>query len=262
MLTTLWLVLATPQVASSLDAVEALPIVARLESGPTTVVVRGKLSRAAARKARDLAAAVYADVNARFVQGEGPVSAPVSLCLFETAEAYERFVLQVFGPEPHSALGFYSPAERLVVANLGHSYGNLRHELVHPLLDDDFPRIPAWLNEGLAALYGTARLERGRFQFLVNYRVRDLRAALSDGTLPTLAALAHSTRAELYGDRAMTWYAMGRYVLLYMAQRGDLESFVREVHIADPTPAHQLAVLSRYVSDAAFIAWAERLPAR
>ena len=43
------------------------------------------------------------------------------------------------------------------------SVGNLRHELVHPLLGDDYPAIPAWLNEGIASLYGSAK--RGKRGF-------------------------------------------------------------------------------------------------
>src|SRR5205085_8179392 len=103
-----------------------------------------------------------------------------------------------------SEWGFYRPDKRVALANLGASIGNLRHELVHPLIGDDFPRIPAWLNEGIAALYGTAKWNGKRFEFLVNYRLKDLQAAIKDGTLPTIAQLAASRDADVRGDRAMT----------------------------------------------------------
>ena len=84
---------------------------------------------------------------------------------------------------------------------------------VHPLLGDDFPQIPAWLNEGIAALYGSARAGKRGFEFLVNYRLRDLQKALKAGDLPTVDQLAASTADDVRGPRAMTWYAMARYVL-------------------------------------------------
>src|SRR5262245_61578293 len=79
-------------------------------------------------------------------------AAPVTLCLTGTTADYQAFT-RAFADVP-SDLGFYRPDLRVGVANLGRGAGNLRHELVHPLVGDDYPEIPSWLNEGLGSLYG------------------------------------------------------------------------------------------------------------
>ncbi len=251
-------------------AIAALPEIVHIDDGPTEIVVRGDLSPRRAKRMAQLARAVYGDVNRRFVASEGdPERGPVVVCLFDSNRSYRDFVGAVFGDGDHSSMGFYSPSKRIVVANLARSVGNLRHELVHPLVGDDFPGIPAWLNEGLGSLYGTAKRTRGKaraggrqrasFRFLVNYRLRDLHAADRRGELPTLGDLAQSSHREVRGARAMTYYATARYVLLYLDRRGQLENLYREMKAEPLTAARQRAILDKYVDYDEFLAWARRL---
>jgi hypothetical protein len=123
------------------------------EHGRARIVVRGTLAHP--RDAVRLVDAVIADVERRFVRPARHADPEVVLCLLPDDASY-RAVAATLGDIP-SPWGFYRPDRRIAVANVGQSIGNLRHELVHPLLGDDFPAIPAWLNEGIAALYGTAR---------------------------------------------------------------------------------------------------------
>jgi hypothetical protein len=218
------------------------------------VVVRGRLSRAQQRSALALVDGVVADVHRRF--GAGPAQT-VTLCLLGDADAYTR-AASAFGDIP-SAWGFYRPDLRIAIANVGQSIGNLRHELVHPLLGDDFPAIPAWLNEGIAALYGTAKPTPKGFEFLVNYRLRDLQRALKHDELPSLAELAASTDDDVRGERAATFYAMSRYVLLYAERHGTLGELYAAMRDASGDVDAQRAVLERYVDERAFRAWAARL---
>jgi hypothetical protein len=166
--------------------------------------------------------------------------------------------MAAFGEVP-SDMGFYRPDHRVALVNLGRSIGNLRHELVHALLGDDFRRIPAWLNEGIGALYGTARARPEGFEFLVNYRLRDLHEALRKGVLPTIDELAMSTDADVRGDRAMVWYAMARYVLLHVDQQGKLGRLYGELRDAAGDVKAQRRILSSYVDDKTFRAWAKQL---
>ncbi|MCG8423349.1 MAG: DUF1570 domain-containing protein [Proteobacteria bacterium] len=252
--------------------VAALPEIARFDSGMTVIILRGKLTARRARRMTRLARAVYRDVNQRFVgprfvQMDGvrrdrrkPI--PVDFCLFDSNRSYHAFVTAVFGAGDHSPMGFYSPAKRVAVANLARSVGNLRHELVHPLVGDDFAKIPAWLNEGLGSLYGTARQTQRqgrRFRFVVNYRLRHFRAADRRGQLPALGDLASSSHRQVRGDTAATYYAMSRYVLLYLDRRGQLDEFYRAMRARAPTPARQLALLQRYIDYDEFLAWARKL---
>ena len=57
----------------------------------------------------------------------------------------------------------------------------------------------------------------------------------------------------------MTWYAMARYVLLYLDRAGKLgELYARLRGAADDTDA-QRTILTAYVDDAAFRRWAAAL---
>ena len=159
------------------------------------IVIRGELTRAQKKTAFALVDGVVADVARRF--GAGPAK-PVTLCLLGEPRRYMEEAA-AFGDIP-SEWGFYRPDLRIAIANVGQSIGNLRHELVHPLIGDDFPGIPAWLNEGIASLYGSARPTKDGFTFLVNYRLRDLHSAMAHGTLPTLAELAMSTDDDVRGE--------------------------------------------------------------
>jgi hypothetical protein len=235
--------------------VDTLPQLATLAHGRARVVVHGAVARRKQREVVRVAEQVIGDVARRFTATTGAPHAEIRLCLLSDEQRY-RDAARAFDSTP-SDWGFYRGDLRVAIANLGASIGNLRHELVHPLIGDDFPRIPAWLNEGIAALYGTARWTGKRFEFLVNYRLKDLQAAIKAGTLPTIAQLAASTADDVRGDRAMTYYAMARYVLLFVEQRGKLSALYADLRATAPE-AHA-KVLAGYVDDAAFIAWARKL---
>jgi hypothetical protein len=112
------------------------------------------------------------------------------------------------------------------------------------------------MNEGLGSLYGTARWTNGRFEFLVNYRLRDLHAALKANRLPTLAQLAKTTYDDVHGRDAGMYYAYGRYLLLYLERKGTLSAFYADMRA---TPADQAKLLAKYVDEPAFRAWAKAL---
>ncbi len=236
--------------------VDELPLLARLERGRARVAVRGPVARAKQREVVRVADQVITDVARRFI-AKGDPNPEIQLCLFPDDASYRDATGAFDGSSP-SAWGFYRGDLRVALANLGASIGNLRHELVHPLIGDDFPRIPAWLNEGIAALYGTAKWDGKRFVFLVNYRLADVQRAIRDGTLPTIAELAASTNADVRGPRAMTYYGMARYVLLFVEQQGKLSQLYADLRDAKDQSAHA-KILGGYVDDAKFVAWATKL---
>lgn len=238
------------------------PVLARIEEeGQTPIVLRGKIEKKRAKQMEQLARAVQRHVIRRFLSDKDKSGfAPVDLCLFGSTRSYRAFVTEIFGEGYDvSDWGFYVPGRRLVVANIGASRGNLRHELTHALLDDDFPDIPDWLNEGLGSLYGSAVRTKKGFRFLVNYRLRHLRKKLKAGLLPDLEELANSTRQDVYGLNSLAYYAVSRYVLLYLDRRGKLEEFVRKLRKEPITPGRQLKLLEEYVDYDAFLKWTKKL---
>jgi hypothetical protein len=246
------LVLAS-QVAVAEPEVDKLPVIATVAHGRTRVVVRGELAKPQQAQARQLVEQVIADVQRRFTQPAEQADPAITLCVL-ASEARYRAVAGEFGPIP-SDWGFYMPDKRIAIANFGQSIGNLRHELAHPLVGDDFPGIPTWLDEGIGALYGTAVWKRDHFEFAVNYRLRDL----AKDELPTVRELAESREADVHGEHAGLWYAYARYVLLYLDRKGELGDVYRGMRAASGDLAKQRALLEGHVDDAAFRAWAKRL---
>ena len=248
--------LACPASAEPRAVVDELPALATVSKNRVTIVVRGVVAQRQRAEMVKLVERVVADVETRFLVTKGSAHPAVTLALFSDPKRYDK-VASEFGDSP-SAWGFYMPSHRIALANIGASVGNLRHELVHPLIDDDFPTAPAWLDEGLGALYGTAHWNAGKFEFLVNYRLRDLQTALEADRLPSLDALARSTWKDVHGPDAMTYYAYGRYVLLYLDRKGTLSAFYADMRAAKNVEA-QAKLVAKYVDEPAFRAWAKKL---
>src|SRR6185503_5559990 len=139
-----------PDPAATIERLPALGTVAR---GRTRIVVRGEVSQQRAREMIALVDQVVEDVQRRLTAPSKTADRDITLCLLPDAKRLRAVATAAFG-ESISDLGFYRPDHRIALANVGNSVGNLRHELVHSLIGDDFPWIPAWLGEGIAALYG------------------------------------------------------------------------------------------------------------
>jgi len=231
------------------------PLLGQVNGQRARVVVRGEIAAKSAKATVKLVGDIIADVERRFVQAAKSPDHDVTLLVFSDDKRY-RSVAETFGPLI-SAWGFYLPDKRVAIANLGVSAGNMRHELVHPLIGDDYPGIPMWLNEGVASLYGTAQPGKNGFTFLVNYRLKDLKRALADGTCPTFAQLAASTDADVHGKQSLVYYALARYVLLYADRKGTLSRLYGDLRSSDP--AKHAAVLARYIDEATFRRWATAL---
>lgn len=224
------LLLCVPSPARAVDraGIAALPELGRAASKTgVTLLVRGRLGAGDASRALQRVREVVADFDARFAAPQR-TRREVELCLLESPAAYDRFSDQVMGSRP-SPLGFYQPDARVVVVNFRAGLRNMSHELVHALVDADFPEVPAWLTEGLGSLYGGSDVTPHGLRFRVNYRMRDARAALVHGELPTLAELAGASPDAIYGPRAMMWYGYARAVLLCLEAHGQLEAFYAAV---------------------------------
>jgi hypothetical protein len=230
------------------------PVIGRIDSGPTPIVVRGHVSGREARHLVALARLVHDDVTTRFVRPREHAHAPVDLVLYEDDEEFQAIALG-YARVP-AGQGFYRPDARVAAVNLSRGVGNLRHELVHPIIVDDFPQIPAWLNEGIASMYGGAEVSRGRLRFLVDYRVHDLHAAIDERTLPGRRRLALAGRTELYGADGGIYYAVSQHVVLYLQRSGKLERYYKRVRAH---PQGRGDALAAAMSWRRFVVWARRL---
>ena len=154
---------------------------------------------------------------------------PIRVYLFKDRQSYEDYCTATYQKPPSTPFGFYMSSERKMVMNIATGTGTLAHELVHPLLAEDFPEVPSWFNEGFASLYEQSRQTgEGRMEGLVNWRLPSLQRALRSGTAVSLRKLTESSTKEFYGDNTGLNYATARYLCLYLQEQGKLVDFYRE----------------------------------
>jgi hypothetical protein len=144
--------------------------------------------------------------------------------------------------------------------------GTLAHELLHVLVHRDFPNVPLWLDEGVAALVETAELAppdsvgRRRFVPLPNWRGRvllkskgfgvpQLKLLLTPGTLDQQARLVttHATD-EISIKQRDELSALARYFVYFLWERDALPQVYRTLRDRNPYQLNdggRIALLNR-----------------
>lgn len=175
---------------------------------------------------RTIAPAARAMANTYF---RSPPTEPITILLFSGEASYNHYTERLFGERDISIYGYYKPLDRTLVMNIGTGGGTLVHELTHALVDFDFPKIPAWFNEGLASLHEQCRFREDAggpwIEGVENWRLPGLQKAVRSEKLRSLAALIQEK--DFRGRQEGTNYAQARYFCLYMQRQGVLANFYR-----------------------------------
>jgi len=166
---------------------------------------------------------------------------PIRVYLFRDKTSYDVYCRSNYEKPPSTPYGFYMSKERKMVMNISTGTGTLAHELVHPLLAEDFPGVPSWFNEGFASLYEQSGERGGKMVGFVNWRLPKLKQVLKIGKGIALADLMKTTTEQFYGedDRGVN-YATARYLCLYLQEKKLLIPFFKEFKKSakeDPTGA-------------------------
>lgn len=152
--------------------------------------------------------AVLSAAFARLVGGErGGPYAPTTVILFPDDKSYAPFKPVFGGRQAMGVAGhFQSSTEVNYIAlsleneRVSESSSTLLHEYTHLLISDYLRGAPAWLKEGLAEFYSTARIAAGRVTFGGPVKARQ-QLLRRDGLAVPLGALfnAHE-QSPLYQD--------------------------------------------------------------
>jgi hypothetical protein len=173
----------------------------------------------------------------------------LDIWLFKDKESYEENAQKLFHTKPDTPYGYYSAADKALVMNISTGGGTLVHEIVHPFVAANFPKCPAWFNEGLGSLYEQSGEEDGEIHGYTNWRLPGLQKAIRKKTVPSLKSLCSTTTDEFYEKDKGTNYAQARYLCYYLQQQGLLKKFYRQFRAnrqQDPTGYDMLqAVLGR-----------------
>ena len=116
--------------------------------------------------------------------------------------------------------------------------GTLAHELMHLALRYNFPEAPAWLDEGLAALYEVAKVRGDSIVGLPNWRGTLLSSLAFD--MPQLTRLVSMGADEFQpaadnGTRYAVNAATARYFLLFLQDRGLLGTILNGLRASAET---------------------------
>jgi len=146
-------------------------------------------------------------------------------------------------------LGYYNPADRLIMANSGRAgYGTLLHELVHALVGDHLPGAPPWFDEGLASLYERTAWVNGHLRPTPNWRMTFLR----EDKIP---ALDTTTRAIAAAPLNGHTVALTRLLFLFLQANGRMDDLCTRLAQAGPHFALNEAIAPYHLSDVAWRAF-------
>jgi Peptidase_C39 like family len=120
----------------------------------------------------------------------------ITIWLFKDDASYRQYAKSVFGDEPDTPYGYYSAAHRALIMNIATGGGTLVHEIVHPFVRANFPKCPAWFNEGLGSLYEQSGERDGHIVGRTNWRLAGLQTAIKAGIVPSFKELTGTTDAE------------------------------------------------------------------
>lgn len=199
-------------------------------------------------------------MNGRF--GKKPSEA-ISVYLFPNAATYEAFCTQKYAAPCIAHFGFYQPSDRYMVMNIGLGLGTLTHEIVHPLVEADFPRAPTWLNEGIASVFEQPQIPRpGEIHGGKNWRHPRLKRALTtaERDKARLDRLFGMSDETFRGDGEDLHYAMARYVCQWLDARGKLWPFYqrwRDNVADDPTGERSFTEVVGLTPSEAHAAWSK-----
>ena len=210
--------------------------------------------------------AVEAYLNGRFKTA--PAKA-ITVYLFPSSAPYETYCKKRWAEKCLSKYGFYRPDERRMVMNAGLGLGTLTHELVHPIVESDFPTAPTWINEGIASLFEAPSLPRkGEIHGVKNWRHPRLITGLgapAERATTRLDGLFGMNDETFRNDAEDLHYAMARYVCQWLDGRGKLWEFYqtwRDTSADDPNGEKAFAAaLGKTPGDAneAWVKWVRGL---
>jgi len=155
-------------------------------------------------------------------------NAILDIWLFKDAPSYQKYARLFFGEGPTTPYGYYAPAHKALIMNIGTGGGTLVHEIVHPFMEANFPGCPPWFNEGLGSLYEQCGDDNGHIHGYTNWRLPGLQRAIRSNQVPSFHQLTSMDADRFYNGDSGTNYAQARYLCYYLQQKAKLVTFYRE----------------------------------
>jgi hypothetical protein len=129
----------------------------------------------------------------------------VSVYLFATRRAFLDFARSHYDVDASRLYGFFRRTPHDLVVSGREGLGTLTHEMIHPIIEADFPRAPLWIDEGIGSLFEQPVFSPdGTMHGQSNRRYARLQKALSAGVdggepAPSLVTLFAMSTHEFRG---------------------------------------------------------------
>lgn len=180
--------------------------------------------------------------------------------LFKNQADYNFYSNKLFQEMPNTPYGYYRSSDRAMLINLSTGTGTLVHEMVHAIIDSDFPNAPTWFNEGFASLFEQSRIEEGSIVGLTNWRYPIFKKAIDNNAVVSLNKLFTLSEKDFYDDPEGYNYAESRYLCYYLQKKGLLTNFYKrfkQQQANDPTGSKTLVEIMKKDIDSIQKDWLE-----
>ena len=147
--------------------------------------------------------------------------------LFKDDASYRKNARLMFGDNPSTPYGYYSRAHKALIMNISTGGGTLVHELVHPLMEANFPACPPWFNEGMGSLFEQCGTKNGHIYGYTNWRLPGLQRAIREKRTISFETLMSMDAQTFYNDDRGENYAQARYLCYYLQDKGLLVKFYK-----------------------------------
>lgn len=148
--------------------------------------------------------------------------------LFKDDASYRKNARLMFGDNPSTPYGYYSRAHKALIMNINTGGGTLVHELVHPLMEANFPACPPWFNEGMGSLFEQCGTKNGHIYGYTNWRLQGLQRAIREKRMISFETLMSMDAQTFYNEDRGENYAQARYLCYYLQEKGLLRKFYKE----------------------------------
>jgi hypothetical protein len=162
----------------------------------------------------------------------------LDIWLFKDETSYRKYTKAIFNHNPGTPFGYFSHTEKALIMNIATGGGTLVHEIVHPFVASNFPKCPAWFNEGLGSLYEQSGSRNGQIIGLTNWRLAGLQDAIRRKQVPPFKTLCSTTEHQFYNLDPGTNYSQARYLCYYLQEHKLLRTYYHAFHAnrkKDPT---------------------------
>jgi len=147
--------------------------------------------------------------------------------LFANDVSFRENVKRLWDEKTISPYGWYSPAKKALIMNIGTGGGTLVHEMVHALMAFDFPDVPTWFSEGMGSLFEQCSIDAGTILGHENWRLPILKKDIAEKRILPLRKLMATSRGEFLDGESSLHYAQARYFCMHMQEEGLLTEFYK-----------------------------------